>query len=148
MKRGIIMKNKLIALVCSLLMVFGFTTTALAADQSALVGFVNVQYVLQNYPGIKEILQQISDEKTKLQSQYTEQAQNMSDADKNALNANISREYNTFETNTMAPVQKKIQKAIAKVAKNNGIQNVVNSNSMLFGGKDLTEEVVKNLQDK
>ncbi|NLU43858.1 MAG: OmpH family outer membrane protein [Acholeplasmataceae bacterium] len=142
------MKNKLIALVCSLLMVFGFTTTALAADQSALVGFVNVQYVLQNYPGIKEILQQISDEKTKLQSQYTEQAQNMSDADKNALNANISREYNTFETNTMAPVQKKIQKAIAKVAKSNGILNVVNSNSMLFGGKDLTEEVVKNLQDK
>jgi len=145
MKRGIIMKNKLIALVCSLLMVFGFTTTALAADQSALVGFVNVQYVLQNYPGIKEILQQISDEKTKLQSQYTEQAQNMSDADKNALNVNISKEYSAFETNTMAPVQKKIQKAIAKVAKSNGIQSVVNSNSMLFGGKDLTEEVVKAL---
>lgn len=139
------MKNKLIALVCSLLMVFGFATTALAADQSGLVGFVNVQYVLQNYPGIKEILQQISDEKTRLQSQYSAQAQNMSDADKNALNANVSKEYNTFETNTMAPVQKKIQKAIAKAAKSNGIQSVVNSNSMLFGGKDLTEEVVKAL---
>ena len=70
---------------------------------------------------------------------------NMSDADKNALNVNISKEYSAFETNTMAPVQKKIQKAIAKVAKSNGIQSVVNSNSMLFGGKDLTEEVVKAL---
>lgn len=142
------MKNKLIALVCSLLMVFGFTTTALAADQTTFVGFVNVQYVLQNYPGIKGILQQISDEKMKLQSQYAEQAKELSDADKNALNANISKEYSAFETKTMAPVQKKIQRAIARVAKNNGIQNVVNSNSMLYGGKDLTEEVVKNLQDK
>lgn len=142
------MKNKLIALVCSLLMVFGFTTTALAADQTTFVGFVNVQYVLQNYPGIKDILQQISDEKMKLQSQYAEQAKELSDADKNALNANISKEYSAFETKTMAPVQKKIQRAIARVAKNNGIQNVVNSNSMLYGGKDLTEEVVKNLQDK
>ena len=52
MKRGIKMKNKLFALLCSLMMALGFSSTALAADQSALVGFVNVQYVLQNYPGI------------------------------------------------------------------------------------------------
>ena len=140
------MKKKLIALVCSLMMALGFSSTALAADQSALVGFVNVQYVLQNYPGIKDVLQQISDEKVRLQNQYNEQAQSLSDADKNAMSANLSQEYNKYENNTMAPVQQKIQKTIAKVAKEHGIQNVVNSNSMLYGGKDLTEEVVKALQ--
>ena len=140
------MKNKLVALVCSLMMALGFSSTALAADQSALVGFVNVQYVLQNYPGIKDVLQQISDEKVRLQNQYNEQAQSLSDADKNAMSANLSQEYNKYENNTMAPVQQKIQKTIAKIAKEHGIQNVVNSNSMLYGGKDLTEEVVKALQ--
>ena len=140
------MKKKLIALVCSLMMALGFSSTALAADQSALVGFVNVQYVLQNYPGIKDVLQQISDEKVRLQNQFNEQSQNLSDVDKNAVSANLSQEYNKYENNTMAPVQQKIQKTIAKVAKEHGIQNVVNSNSMLYGGKDLTEEVVKALQ--
>ena len=140
------MKKKLIALVCSLMMALGFSSTALAADQSALVGFVNVQYVLQNYPGIKDVLQQISDEKVRLQNQYNEQSQNLSDVDKNAVSANLSQEYNKYENNTMAPVQQKIQKTIAKIAKEHGIQNVVNSNSMLYGGKDLTEEVVKALQ--
>lgn len=140
------MKKKLIALVCSLMMALGFSSTALAADQSALVGFVNVQYVLQNYPGIKDVLQQISDEKARLQNQYNEQSQSLSDADKNAMSANLSQEYNKYENSTMAPVQQKIQKTIAKIAKEHGIQNVVNSNSMLYGGKDLTEEVVKALR--
>ena len=140
------MKKKLIALVCSLMMALGFSSTALAADQSALVGFVNVQYVLQNYPGIKDVLQQISDEKVRLQNQYNEQSQSLSDTDKNAMSANLSQEYNKYENNTMAPVQQKIQKTIAKIAKEHGIQNVVNSNSMLYGGKDLTEEIVKALQ--
>ena len=140
------MKKKLIALVCSLMMALGFSSTALAADQSALVGFVNVQYVLQNYPGIKDVLQQISDEKVRLQNQYNEQSQGLSDTDKNAMSANLSQEYNKYENNTMAPVQQKIQKTIAKIAKEHGVQNVVNSNSMLYGGKDLTEEVVKALQ--
>ena len=128
------------------MMALGFSSTALAADQSALVGFVNVQYVLQNYPGIKDVLQQISDEKVRLQNQYNEQSQSLSDTDKNAMSANLSQEYNKYENNTMAPVQQKIQKTIAKIAKEHGIQNVVNSNSMLYGGKDLTEEVVKALQ--
>ena len=140
------MKKKLMALVCSLMMALGFSSTALAADQSSLVGFVNVQYVLQNYPGIKDVLQQISDEKVRLQNQYNEQSQSLSDTDKNAMSANLSQEYNKYENNTMAPVQQKIQKTIAKIAKEHGIQNVVNSNSMLYGGKDLTEEVVKALQ--
>ena len=72
--------------------------------------------------------------------------QSLSDTDKNAMSANLSQEYNKYENNTMAPVQQKIQKTIAKIAKEHGIQNVVNSNSMLYGGKDLTEEVVKALQ--
>ena len=45
----------------------------------------------------------------------------------------------------MSLVQANIQKAIAKTAKKNGITSVINSSVMLFGGKDLTEEVVKAL---
>lgn len=141
------MKKKLMAFVCLLLLMSGFASTALAAEQSSLVGFVNVPYVLQNYPGIKDILQKISDEKVRLQNQYNEQAKDMPDSDKNALSTNLSQEYAKFEQNTMAPVQQKIQNTIAKVAKDNGIKNVVNSNAMLFGGKDLTGEVIKALQE-
>lgn len=141
------MKKKLMALVCSLIMTLGFAATASAADQSNLIGFVNVQYVLQNYPDIKDIVKQISDEKVKLENQYNEQSQNMTDSDKETLRSNLSQEYTNFEQSKMAPVQQKIQQTIAKVATKNGIQNVVNSNSMLFGGKDLTGEIIKALQD-
>ena len=141
------MKKKFIALVCSVIMVLGFSSTALAAEENDLVGFVNVQFVLQNYPSVKDILQQISDEKAHLQSQYNEQAQNLSDVEKKDLNNNLNKEFAEFEKSKMSPVQANIQKAIAKAAKKNGITSVVNSNSMLFGGKDLTEEVVKELQN-
>ena len=42
----------------------------------------------------------------------------------------------------MGPIQKKVQKAIATVAKRAGISSVVDSSAMLYGGKDLTSDVI------
>ena len=139
------MKNKLVAFLCTMIMTFGFVGNAFAAEQNNLLGFVNVQYVLQNYPGIKDILTTVNAEKVRLQKDFDAQAPALGDSEKNALSVKLSQEFAKFEQSKMDPVNKSIQKAISKAAKNNGIANVVNSNTMLFGGKDLTEEVVKSL---
>ena len=46
------------------------------------------------------------------------------------------------EQDLMGPIQKKVQKAIATVAKRAGINSVVDSSAMLYGGKDLTGDVI------
>ena len=60
----------------------------------------------------------------------------------------LNEELGKFESSKMAPVQKTISKTILKVAKEKGIQSVVNAGAMVAGGKDLTGEVVKELKNK
>ena len=139
------MRKQVLTLLCALIMTMGVASTALAAEQNNLLGVINVQYVLNNYPGIKEITQQLIDEKKSLQQKYDAESQNLSAEEKTTLSNNLGQEYAKFEKSTMGPVEEKIQKTIAKVAKDNGIQNVVNSNAMVFGGKDITQDVVKEL---
>ena len=45
----------------------------------------------------------------------------------------------------MNPIRAAIRKAIGEVAKANGIANVVDASAMVFGGMDLTDEVMAKL---
>lgn len=142
------MKQRLVILLCTVMVMVGFASTALAAGQNNLIGVVNVQYILQNYPGINDLVQQISNEKARLQENFDKQAQNMSADEKKSLSTQLSEQYAKFEQSKMEPVHNNIRKTILKVAKENNIENVVNSSAMVVGGKDLTKDVVDALKKK
>ena len=61
---------------------------------------------------------------------------------KQALGEKLSQQIAKREQDLMGPIQKKVQKAIATVAKRAGISSVVDSSAMLYGGKDLTSDVI------
>ena len=134
------MKKKLMTLLMSAVMALGISASAFAAP----VGVVNVNAVLNSYPGITEIAKSVAQEKTRLQEEFNKQSANMSDADKQA--EKLSKQLADFEQKKMAPVQRKINKTILDVAKANNIDSVVNMNAMVAGGKDLTDEVIKALK--
>ena len=46
------------------------------------------------------------------------------------------------EASLLNPIREKIRKTIGQVAKAHGIANVVDASAVVFGGKDLTEEVI------
>ena len=140
-------KKRLIVVMLVLIMTVGIQPGALAAGQEEMLGFVNVPYVLQHYPGLNDILQQINNEKVSLQNKFNEQAQTMPEEERNKLSLSLAQELANFEKGQMAPVQQNIQQAIAKAAKKRNIKSVVNSTAMLLGGIDLTEDIVKVLQE-
>ena len=121
---------------------FGYQCQCVCAP----VGVVNVNAVLNSYPGITEIAKSVAQEKTRLQEEFNKQSANMSDAEKQALAEKLSKQLADFEQKKMAPVQRKINKTILDVAKANNIDSVVNMNAMVAGGKDLTDEVIKALK--
>ena len=55
---------------------------------------------------------------------------------------NCIRKYLKKIKKNIVYIQKKVQKAIATVAKRAGISSVVDSSAMLYGGKDLTSDVI------
>lgn len=134
--------KKLSTLLMSAVMALGISASAFAAP----VGVVNVNAILNNYPGITEIAQSVAQEKARLQDEFNKQSANMSDADKQALAQKLNQQLAEFEQKKMTPVQKKINKTILSVAKAHDIDSVVNMSAMVAGGKDLTDEVIKALK--
>ena len=139
------MKKKFMTLLCSALMALGFSTSAFAGE----LGFVDWNAVVANYPGIKEVAQEVVAEKTRLQAQFNEQAKTLAtDKEKIELANKLNAQMAKFEQGKYEPINKKIRRTILSVAKNNKIDSVVNTGAMIVGGKDLTKEVIAALNVK
>ena len=132
----------------TIMMSLGLCSSALAAENDGVVGFVNMQAIVASYPGIKDIAQEIANKRNDLQKSFKEQAKNLDAKAQQDLQQKLNKELADFEAKKMAPVQKTIRTTIDQVAAAQGIKSVVNIQAMVTGGKDLTGEVVKVLKNK
>lgn len=137
------MRKSIIAFMMTLMISLGMCSTSLAAANDGVIGFVNMQYIVANYPGIKDIAQQIANKRNELQKSFDTQAKALDAKAKQELQQKLNKELADFEGQKMAPVQKDIRAKIDQVAANHGIKSVVNIQAMVTGGKDLTNDVVK-----
>lgn len=145
------MKKLIATLMTAATLTFGVSATTFATPQAttattATVAYINTQVILSSYPGIENIAKEISDKQIALQNSFNEQAKTLDEQARQDLQVKLNKELAEFENSKMEPVQKAIGKAIEKVAKANKVDSIVNSNMMVFGGKDLTDEVVKSLK--
>ena len=132
----------------TIMMSLGLCSSALAAGNDGVVGFVNMQAIVASYPGIKDIAQEIANKRNDLQKSFNEQAKNLDTKAQQDLQQKLNKELAAFEAKKMAPVQKEIRTTIDQVAAAKGIKSVVNIQAMVTGGKDLTGDVVKALKTK
>ena len=132
----------------TIMMSLGLCSSALAAGNDGVVGFVNMQAIVASYPGIKDIAQEIANKRNDLQKSFNEQAKNLDAQAQQDLQQKLNKELADFEAKKIAPVQKSIRTTIDQVAAAQGIKSVVNIQAMVTGGKDLTGEVVKVLKNK
>lgn len=109
-------------------------------------GFVNYSAVLQATPAFTRAQQDMVSAQQNLQKQFDTQSKNMNDKQKQELQAKLQKELETrqqaIQKNKVVPALQKIQAAIEAVAKKNGIDFVVQESAWLYGGKDLTQEVI------
>ncbi len=139
------MKNKFLVLVMSLIMSVGFCVTSYAAENTS-VYFVDMQVIVNNYPGINDIAKQIADKQATLQNKFNEESKNLDAKSQADLQAKYNKELSDFENKKMVPVRKNINVAINDVMTAKGVDSIVNINSIVAGGHDLTSDVVKALK--
>lgn len=150
------MKKLIYTLFLASLMAFGAMSTAFAVDKTdvytpsagsvdtaSYIGYVNVEEVMQNYPGIKDIYAKLDDAHQKAQDEFNKKAPSLDEQGRYDLNNKLTKQVNDQERALMQPVLTKIHDTILKVASEKGIKNVIDSGSMLAGGVDLTQDVIK-----
>ncbi len=135
------MKKHIFMLLLTIVMTFGICIAVSAADDT-LIGYVNVQQVFRSYPDFASANSAVDLERQKAQQEFESKYQSLDEKGRQELGEKLSERIAKRERELIEPIQKKIRKAIEVVAKRNGITNVVDGSVMLFGGKDLTQEVI------
>ena len=124
----------------------GFGKVVQAASSESAIGVVNSQVIFSQSPDTRNaqtVLRQFMEE---TQKDFNEKSQNMNDQEKQRYYTQCQQRVQAKERELLEPISKKIEAAIEKIAKKKGLSVVVEKNSVVFGGVDITDEVVKNLQ--
>ena len=130
------MKKYLLTLIMTLVLALGCMGSAFAAE-SNLVGYVNVERVFRNHPDMQATMSVLKLERQKAQQEFESKAASLDDKGQK-----LSEQIDKKEASLLNPIRAAIRKAIAEVAKAHGIANVVDAGAMVYGGLDLTDEVM------
>lgn len=123
-----------------------FTSIASAASSESAIGVVNYQMLVSQYPGIDDVQKSIQQEYVTQQKNFNEKSQNMNETEKRKYFDQLQELLANREKELMEPVFQKIEAAIKKVADKKGLAVVVEKNTVVYGGLDITDEVAKTLQ--
>ena len=135
------MKKYFLTLVMTLVLALGCMGSAFAAE-SNLVGFVDTQRVLRNHPEMQTTMSVLKLEAQKAQQEFEQKAASLDEQGKAELRQKLTEQVDTKEASLLKPIYDSVRKAIEEVAKAHGITSVVNANAMVYGGMDLTNEVM------
>lgn len=123
-----------------------FTSIASAAASESAIGVVNYQMLLAQFPDIAGVQDAMKQEVATQQKNFDEKSKDMNDTEKQRYYQQLQEVIANKEKELMEPVFQKIEAAIKKVADKKGLAVVVEKNTVVYGGLDITDEVAKTLQ--
>lgn len=120
---------------------------AAPANNSA-VGMVNFQMIVVSSPDMDGVKTAMQAEVDNAKKEFDDKAKDLPDAEKQRYYAQLQDRLAQKERELMAPVLDKVTAAIKKVADSKGLTIVVDKQTVLYGGVDITDDVIKNLGGK
>lgn len=139
------MKQKCMALVFSAFLALGVLGGVLpqSAEAAASVGYINVQKVFESNAEVQNARSIMEVEQQKAEKEFAAKTKDMSDKDKAAYADKLREQLSKKNGELMEPIQKKIRKAIETAAKAKGVDTVIEADAIVYGGLDLTADVIK-----
>ncbi len=109
------------------------------------IGFVDQQQI-DALPKLKAANDTFMQDRQQLQSQLTQALAGKTDAEKPAIIQSFNQKLNDDQKSVIQPLVDQTTKAISTVAKSKGLLLVVDQASRVYGGTDVTPDVIKALQ--
>lgn len=118
------------------------SSASAAPAASAEIGYVQLNAVFSACPELAKIQRELATLRDRLQQQFDTQGAEMEEAERAELQQKLTQQLAQRDEELMIPVREKVRKAVEATAKEKGIQTVIEAGAVLFGGVDLTADVV------
>ena len=113
-------------------------------------GYVDYNAVIAATPAFSQAQKELVTAQQTLQQQFNNQSKGMNDKQKKELALKLDKQLQAkqqeIQKNEIVPAVNKIRAAIEAAARKNGIDFVVQESAWLYGGKDLTQEVINQMK--
>jgi outer membrane protein len=142
------------SLAASVIMVLGFfgiisfhAGTAYAATEPA-VGIVNFQYLMSQHPDMATLQTTMQAAVQQAQSDFNKNSVNMNDKEKQDYSAQLQQGLQIKHQELLDSIRDKIVAAVKEVAEAKHLTIVVDSSAAVFGGQDITNDVLAKITGK
>lgn len=149
---------KIVALVVAAVFVLGVagiavsqsgrTPVAAAATSGSDIGYVNYQLLVSSHPDMPAAQQSMQNEVEQAKKDFDTKSQGMSDQEKQQYYMQLQQRLSMKQQELLKPIYDKVDAAIKDVATAQGIAVVLDKSNVIYGGKDLTDDVMKKIGGK
>lgn len=114
---------------------------------AAAVGVVDYGILINQHPDMSKANDALKAENEQAKKEFDSKAAGLSDKEKQELNLQLVQRVEEKRRELLKPILDQINVAVKTVADAKGLSIVVYSNSVVYGGQDITAEVGKKISD-
>lgn len=150
-------KKQVRVISVAIALVFVFSVVGLAVSQSGLngvasaagsassVGVINQQQVVGQHPDMATAKATMQKEIETAKADFDEKAKSMNDKEKQEYYQQLQQRLANKEKELIQPIFDKVDAAIKSVAEAKGLSVVMDKSNVVYGGQDITNDVIKKL---
>ena len=146
---------KIISILIAVLFIGSVVAIALTQSGSGVasaaggnVGVIDYRQVMSQHPDLNNVEQQMQTAIADVKREFEEKSAGMNDQEKADYYQQSQLRLQQKQQELVAPIEQSIQDAIKKVADNKGLQIVVEKTAVIYGGQDISQDVISRLGKK
>lgn len=119
-----------------------------SAASSSSVGVVDMEQISMAHPDVQNIQSQMETTINDIKKEFDEKSAGMSDQEKADYYIQCQDRIRQKQEELLAPIRTSVEAAIKAVADKKGLAVVINKMAVVYGGQDITQDVINQLQKK
>ncbi len=116
-----------------------------SAASSVNVGKVDREQILAQHPSLKDIQAQMNAAIAEVQKDFEEKSAGMTDQEKADYYRQCQQRLAQKQNELLDPIEKSVMDTIKKVADSKGLSVVIDNSAVVYGGTDITQDVISKL---
>lgn len=119
-----------------------------SAASSSSVGIIDYQQVMSSHPDVQNLQGQMETAIADVKKEFDEKSADMNDQEKAEYYQQCQLRLAQKQQELLEPIRNAVDEAIKKVADKRGLAVVIDKIAVIYGGQDITQDVITELGKK